>query len=86
MLSSRQKISLKLKKFQTIWFIEGDPDERVDPEELQLHVRSLEGFPVSIHQLLNPDAVDLQIYKQDNMLLLHATYSCNIDSERVHLL
>lgn len=54
-------MSLKIKKFQTIWFIEGDPDEWVDPEELKLHVHSLEGFPVSIHQLLNPDAVDLQV-------------------------
>ena len=44
---------------RTIGLVEGDPNKWVDPEKLQLDIGSLEGFPLSIHQLFNSDAVNL---------------------------
>lgn len=49
----------KVKLTRTIGLVEGDPNKWVDPEKLQLDIGSLEGFPLSIHQLFNSDAVNL---------------------------
>ena len=36
-------------------------DEWINPEEFKLNIHSIERFPLSIHQLFNPDAVHLEM-------------------------
>ena len=64
----------RIKLTQTIGLVKGDPDKWVNPEELQLDISSLEGFPLSIHQLFNPDTVNLDWKKRNSKSILTKIY------------
>ena len=58
---------------QTIGLVQSDSDKWVDPEKLQLDIASLEGFPLSIHEFFNPDAVNLD-WKKRNMPVCYSPH------------
>ena len=77
----------RIKLTQTIGLVKGDPDKWVNPEKLQLDISSLEGFPFPIHQLFNPDAVNLDWKKRNRILQLTTIiFNCFSKQEEKYLI